>query len=418
MRSSYQTPNKPEQTTHCLIRFRQTKGADTGRELEFRQNLIRIGRMPDSDVNFDPEVDLDASGRHAEIRWEGGRSVLVDTGSRNGTWVNGERVKQAALEEGDEIEFGRGGPRLVVSELVEAPPRTDTSRESHHSAEFRRETLLDPSLVPVTSTSRLQDLMEIPGSVRVPREAMPEGIPLDPPHSSKLGVILMGLVGAALLVGLIAAVTVVVLPSGSSESVVPDGLLARLQPSVREVIAYDGQGNRAGVCLAFAMRENLFVTTASCVVSIEAGEKQGATYRLEGGKELELARMWRHPDYDEKGWSPNIGFLEVKEPTQDTLALAPPVVLAALAEGDSVFLFPGYGQVAKAVLGARTPFYTAGDYQSSLLVYAAEGAEGSPIVNAEGAVVGVHAGPSANVAGYGVPADLVDGLWRGLEPIF
>jgi hypothetical protein len=45
-----------------MIRLRQTKGADRGREFEFEQDLIRIGRMPDSDVNFDPEVDLDASG--------------------------------------------------------------------------------------------------------------------------------------------------------------------------------------------------------------------------------------------------------------------------------------------------------------------------------------------------------------------
>ena len=76
-----------------MIRLRQIKGADSGREFEFTQDLIRIGRMPDSDVNFDPEVDLDASGRHAEIRNEDGRYLLIDTGSRNGTWLNGQRIK-------------------------------------------------------------------------------------------------------------------------------------------------------------------------------------------------------------------------------------------------------------------------------------------------------------------------------------
>ena len=55
-----------------MIRLRQIKGADSGREFAFNQTLIRIGRMPDSDVDFDPEVDLDASGRHAEIRDEAG----------------------------------------------------------------------------------------------------------------------------------------------------------------------------------------------------------------------------------------------------------------------------------------------------------------------------------------------------------
>lgn len=106
-----------------MIRLRQTKGADSGRELEFDQDLIRIGRMPDSDVNFDPEVDLDASGRHAEIRSENGRYILVDAGSRNGTWLNGQRVKHAALRADDEIELGRGGPKLKVGALRARPSR-------------------------------------------------------------------------------------------------------------------------------------------------------------------------------------------------------------------------------------------------------------------------------------------------------
>ncbi|MBT8483221.1 MAG: FHA domain-containing protein [Myxococcales bacterium] len=106
-----------------MIRLRQTKGADSGRELEFDQDLIRIGRMPDSDVNFDPEVDLDASGRHAEIRSENGRYILIDAGSRNGTWLNGQRVKHAALRADDEIELGRGGPRLKVGALRGRPGR-------------------------------------------------------------------------------------------------------------------------------------------------------------------------------------------------------------------------------------------------------------------------------------------------------
>ncbi|MDH3655097.1 MAG: FHA domain-containing protein [Myxococcales bacterium] len=109
-----------------MIRLRQTKGADSGRDLEFDQDLIRIGRMPDSDVNFDPEVDLDASGRHAEIRSENGRYILIDAGSRNGTWLNGQRVKHAALRTDDEIEFGRGGPKLKVRALQGGPGRKRT----------------------------------------------------------------------------------------------------------------------------------------------------------------------------------------------------------------------------------------------------------------------------------------------------
>jgi len=140
-----------------VIRLRQITGADNGREFEFEQELIRIGRMPDSDVNFDPEVDLDASGRHAEIRNEDGRYLLVDTGSRNGTWLNGQRIKHAALNNGDEIEFGKGGPKLAI-EMVRNrfDSREPTRRITRRAA--GREPRFDPLAMPVTTATRLEDL--------------------------------------------------------------------------------------------------------------------------------------------------------------------------------------------------------------------------------------------------------------------
>lgn len=140
-----------------MIRLRQTKGADAGRELEFEQDLIRIGRMPDSDLNFDPEVDLDASGRHAEIRNEDGRYLLIDTGSRNGTWLNGQRIKHAALGDGDEIEFGRGGPIILIASVRNPPSnREPTARVT--SGATQHEPKFDPLAMPVTTATRLEDL--------------------------------------------------------------------------------------------------------------------------------------------------------------------------------------------------------------------------------------------------------------------
>ena len=146
-----------------MIRLRQTKGADSGRELEFDQDLIRIGRMPDSDVNFDPEVDLDASGRHAEIRSENGRYILVDAGSRNGTWLNGQRVKHAALHTDDEIELGRGGPKLKVGALQGRPGRRrSTSRTSPTVP--RRDPRFDALTVPGITGARLDETASKPDS--------------------------------------------------------------------------------------------------------------------------------------------------------------------------------------------------------------------------------------------------------------
>lgn len=97
-----------------MLRLHQTFGAHAGRVREIDQDVVRFGRLPTNDFAFDAHADLDASGNHAEIRREGGRWVLVDVGSRNGTLVNGRPVQRSVLDGGEEIEFGTGGPRVRI----------------------------------------------------------------------------------------------------------------------------------------------------------------------------------------------------------------------------------------------------------------------------------------------------------------
>jgi DNA-binding winged helix-turn-helix (wHTH) protein len=52
-------------------------------------------------------ADASVSRRHASVRWDGRCAVLEDLGSKNGTYLRGERlVAPALLEDGDEIRFG------------------------------------------------------------------------------------------------------------------------------------------------------------------------------------------------------------------------------------------------------------------------------------------------------------------------
>ena len=51
------------------------------------------------------------SARHATVRVEPIGVVLEDEGSLNGTFVNGERIEQRLLEEGDRIQVG---PHLLL----------------------------------------------------------------------------------------------------------------------------------------------------------------------------------------------------------------------------------------------------------------------------------------------------------------
>jgi transcriptional regulator of acetoin/glycerol metabolism len=48
----------------------------------------------------------DVSRRHAAIRVQGPHSVLMDLGSRNGTWVNGRRITSVVLAPGDVVRVG------------------------------------------------------------------------------------------------------------------------------------------------------------------------------------------------------------------------------------------------------------------------------------------------------------------------
>jgi pSer/pThr/pTyr-binding forkhead associated (FHA) protein len=89
--------------------LRVLSGARAGTTITITSEII-AGRAPGLGLQFDPGQDLDVSAQHAAIVYTGGRWVVRDLGSRNGTFVNGRRVREADLEHGDRIRFGVDGP--------------------------------------------------------------------------------------------------------------------------------------------------------------------------------------------------------------------------------------------------------------------------------------------------------------------
>ena len=89
------------------VEFRIIRGARAGARERFDKSIIAIGRHPINDLRFDAERDLDVSSRHAELRAVESKYVLVDLGSTNGTFVNGERITSEHLQDGDRVTVGR-----------------------------------------------------------------------------------------------------------------------------------------------------------------------------------------------------------------------------------------------------------------------------------------------------------------------
>src|SRR3954465_6119830 len=80
------------------------RGPNAGSNFLIDKDVTTAGRHPESDIFLD---DVTVSRRHPEIRRQGARFSLHDNGSLNGTYVNRQRVDEAELASGDELQIGK-----------------------------------------------------------------------------------------------------------------------------------------------------------------------------------------------------------------------------------------------------------------------------------------------------------------------
>jgi pSer/pThr/pTyr-binding forkhead associated (FHA) protein len=82
-----------------------TRGPNVGARYLLGDDVVRAGRHPESDIFLD---DITVSRRHVVIsRDDDGTYTLRDVGSLNGTYVNRERIDEATLSPGDEVQIGK-----------------------------------------------------------------------------------------------------------------------------------------------------------------------------------------------------------------------------------------------------------------------------------------------------------------------
>ena len=83
------------------------------REIPLSRTLMSIGRDPSNDVVL---PDAMVSRRHAVIEYRGSQYFLRDCNSSNGSLVNGDRVSERTLRDGDLVAIGTA--RLLFRDEV------------------------------------------------------------------------------------------------------------------------------------------------------------------------------------------------------------------------------------------------------------------------------------------------------------
>lgn len=113
--------------------FVELSGAGTGRlqRIEVNKEVIRFGRDPAVEGAIDAAAAI-VSRRHAEIRRQDGKYILVDLGSFNGTVLNGRRIAEPEeLHHNDSVELGVGGPTIRFVNPADPTPRPAQQQSAH-----------------------------------------------------------------------------------------------------------------------------------------------------------------------------------------------------------------------------------------------------------------------------------------------
>jgi signal transduction histidine kinase len=133
------------------------QGADQGKRFELKPRPMALGRDKSSPILLH---DHEISRRHAEVRPVDDSFRLVDLGSANGTFVNGQPVDQVALRSGDRLQLGQTvmlfheGPGSPDRDLM---ARVDVSR----TADDDRSAILKS--IPVGDASRVLQATDTAG---------------------------------------------------------------------------------------------------------------------------------------------------------------------------------------------------------------------------------------------------------------
>jgi pSer/pThr/pTyr-binding forkhead associated (FHA) protein len=86
------------------VTFQMIEGLERGRVYSKLTTPVSIGREDENTIQLNDER---VSRFHAKVQSDGGRFILTDLDSTNGTRVNGHPVQMRVLQVGDQVSIGR-----------------------------------------------------------------------------------------------------------------------------------------------------------------------------------------------------------------------------------------------------------------------------------------------------------------------
>ena len=96
-------------------------GSLRGHTQYFQADSLRFGTGTDCDVRFDVTSDRQVAPSHAELSLHDHAPMLRDLTGQHALFINNRQTGEAALHDGDLIQFGQQGPLLrfrVLSDLI------------------------------------------------------------------------------------------------------------------------------------------------------------------------------------------------------------------------------------------------------------------------------------------------------------
>ena len=156
------------------------KGPDLGKNFQLTYGEVTVGRSVDNEIVL---TDLSVSRRHLKVRrGDENELLLIDLGSGNGSLLNGSRVKEAVLRDGDRIALGE----TVLG--VRAPGQPQEERSAVSAASSPRVYLGTGAVARVSDADAQRALSSTAsGRPSAPARSIPPAAPPVRPPMPNLG---------------------------------------------------------------------------------------------------------------------------------------------------------------------------------------------------------------------------------------